>query len=126
MEKRDVKIGMEIVMTQDYCTYILKGEKYKILRKQGDETGSCFVVDHDGKDSYLAPYSAYFEPTDPDFIPSKISIKAEEILKQCTGNSYGITNAMHLKAMKLYANAKLDEAASIFDNESILSLKDII
>lgn len=53
---------------------------------------------------------------------------AEEILKECTGHAHGLMDYSTIKAMKLYANQKIDEAANYFayprDREIILSLKD--
>ena len=70
----------------------------------------------------------------------------EQILEECTGHAYGLTNHMHILAMKIYANQKLDQAANqaiikdeenndhwyecfpipSVDKQSILSLKDSI
>jgi len=68
MKKEDVKIGMEVVLTDRY-SYLEKGEVFKILKPQSE---SCFIVDHDGDKSFLAPFCVDFEPTDPNFIPSEI------------------------------------------------------
>lgn len=62
MKREDVKIGMKVIMTKDYCGGIVKGGIYKVLKKQigGDD---CFVLDHNGDESFLAPFCCSFEPS---------------------------------------------------------------
>jgi len=38
---------------------------------------------------------------------------AEEILKECTGHAYGLTSAIHIKAMKMYAEQFIIKASTI-------------
>lgn len=126
MKCQDVKIGMEVVMTKRYSTDILKGEKYKILRPQSEDgQNSCFIVDHAGEDSFLAPYCEYFEPTDPDFVASSSGYAtAEEYLKErginpkepifwYSGNEYITMEQAMTDYAKLYACEKVKETLKL-------------
>jgi len=65
MKRNDVKIGSYVVMTATYCGTLKKGDVFKVLKPQVKtdlSDDACFVVDHMGKKSYLAPYCSNFEP----------------------------------------------------------------
>lgn len=80
MKKEDVKVGMEVIMTRKYTDATDVGNKFKILRPQNEEEpGECFVVDHDGGNSFLAPYCDYFEPTDPNFTPQSREVMTLDV-----------------------------------------------
>jgi len=51
------KPGDWITMLSEYCNEVLKDKTFKLVNFQG---GSCWVVDHCGKDSYLAPFTSQF------------------------------------------------------------------
>lgn len=60
MKREDVKIGMQVKLTNSYG-FLQAGGTYKVLRPQVIG-GACFILDHEGDKSFLAPYCENFEP----------------------------------------------------------------
>lgn len=48
---------------------------------------------------------------------------AEEILKECTGHAHGLTDAMHIKAMEIYAD-QFQSHITKLEAESLINEKD--
>jgi len=56
-KEREYQVGDWITMLSEYCNEVPKDKTFKLVNFQG---GSCWVVEHDGEDSYLAPFTSQF------------------------------------------------------------------
>lgn len=103
MNKEDVKIGMEVVMINDYCS-LKTGEKYRVVKQQAPDLDSdYYVLSHLGEKSYLAPHHSDFEPTGPNFKP----LNKTRVL---SGSEYDMVFLRHrIKELEL-ENEKLRKA----------------
>ena len=61
----EYKAGDWVMMTEDYVEKnVKKGCIYRLIRRQTVDS-SCWVVDHEGPDSFLAPYEHMFRLAEP-------------------------------------------------------------
>lgn len=82
-KEEEFKIGDIVVMLKDYSFPILKDKIFKLLKPQGEISEIYWVVNHDGKNSYLAPNKNSFRKASSEEIKTYENNLLLEEAKKC-------------------------------------------
>ena len=99
----EYKAGDWVMMTEDYVgEHVKKGCIYRLIRKQSEDS-KCWIVDHQGANSFLAPFERMFRLAKPHEIHPDNSLSSLPELVKVVGI---VNNVPHQEPKILRKNKK--------------------